>query len=69
MIFVIGGSYQGKWEFVKARFGLSDADLFVCDSENVNLNARAIAHIERFADILRQFSVCVPSKYLYLFPV
>ena len=49
MIFVIGGSYQGKWEFVKARFGLSDADLFVCDSENVNLNARAIAHIERFA--------------------
>ncbi len=49
MIFVIGGSYQGKWEFVKARFGLSDAELFVCDSENVNLNARAIAHIERFA--------------------
>ena len=49
MIFIIGGSYQGKTEFAKQKFNLTDADIFVCSDTHVNLNAKCIAHIERFA--------------------
>ena len=49
MIFIIGGSYQGKCDFAKVKFGLKDSDLFVCEGDSVDLSARAIAHIERFA--------------------
>ena len=49
MIFIIGGSYQGKTEFAKQKFNLTDADIFVCADTHVNLNAKCIAHIERFA--------------------
>ena len=49
MIFIIGGSYQGKCDFAKVKFGLKDSDLFGCEGDSVDLSARAIAHIERFA--------------------
>ncbi len=49
MIFIIGGSYQGKTEFAKRNFGLTDEEIFVCTGNQVNLNAKCIAHIERFA--------------------
>ena len=43
MIFIIGGSYQGKCDFAKVKFGLKDSDLFVCEGDSVDLSARAIA--------------------------
>lgn len=49
MVFIIGGSYQGKTEFAKEKWGLNEADIFICEGENVNLNRKCIAHIERFA--------------------
>ena len=49
MILIIGGSYQGKTEFAKAKFNLTDSDVFVCEGENVDLTKQCIAHIERFA--------------------
>lgn len=51
MIFIIGGSYQGKQKFACTEYGLSEDDFFVCTEETreIDLSKRAIAHIERFA--------------------
>lgn len=51
MIFVIGGSYQGKREFALEKFGLKPEDIFDCteDTQTINFTKPVIAHIERFA--------------------
>lgn len=51
MILIIGGSYQGKKEFARDRFSLSDSDIFICyaDSDNIDLNSRCIAYIDSYA--------------------
>ena len=51
MIFIIGGSYQGKQQFACEEYGLSEEDFFICTEETreIDLSRRAITHIERFA--------------------
>ena len=51
MIFIIGGSYQGKRAYAQERFDLTDADIFLCteDTTDVNFDQRIIAGIEKFA--------------------
>lgn len=51
MIFVIGGSYQGKGAYVRDAFGITQDDVFVCTEETreIDFSKRCIAHIERFA--------------------
>lgn len=51
MIYIIGGSYQGKREWAKEQFALTDADIFVCTEETIEIDfsKRIIANIERFA--------------------
>lgn len=51
MIFIIGGSYQGKCEYALEKFSLTDADVFVCTDETVDIDfgKRVITHIEQFA--------------------
>ena len=49
MILIIGGAYQGKTEYAKKTYGLQDADIFTCESTNIDPSARAIRHLERFA--------------------
>ena len=34
MVLIFGGSYQGKLDFAKENFGVSDEDIFVCTQEN-----------------------------------
>lgn len=34
MILIFGGSYQGKLEFAKENFGVTDAEVFTCTTEN-----------------------------------
>ena len=46
MILITGGSYQGKLEYAKARFGLTDADISVND---IDFNKRCLAYIDRYA--------------------
>lgn len=50
MIFIYGGSYQGKLEFAKARYGLSDGDIFLCDEANgaPDWEARCLAYVDRW---------------------
>lgn len=33
MVLIFGGSYQGKLDFAKENFGVSDEDIFVCTQE------------------------------------
>lgn len=51
MIFIIGGSYQGKCEFALETYAISSDDVFVCNTEtcSIDLSKRVIAHIEQFA--------------------
>ena len=34
MILIFGGSYQGKLDFAKENFGVTDLDVFTCTTEN-----------------------------------
>lgn len=51
MILIIGGSYQGKLDFARERFGLADGDIFLCDENTEELSAskRCLAYIEKWA--------------------
>lgn len=51
MIFIIGGSYQGKCEYALEKFNLNENDVFVCteETEEIDFTKRVISHIERFA--------------------
>lgn len=51
MIFIIGGSYQGKREFAREQFSLTSDDVFVCTEETteIDFSKRIISNIECFA--------------------
>ena len=51
MILIIGGSYQGKLDFARKRYGLTDDDIQFCDetTDALDFSRRCIAYIDRFA--------------------
>ena len=51
MKFIIGGSYQGKLDFARQAFSLSDSDIFVCttDTEEIDFSRKCIAYIDKYA--------------------
>lgn len=51
MIFIIGGSYQGKREFACEQYHLTCDDVLVCTEEmtEIDFSKPIIANIERFA--------------------
>ena len=51
MIFIIGGSDQGKCAFAREILGAAEDDFFICGEETreIDFSRRCIAHIERFA--------------------
>ena len=51
MILIIGGSYQGKLDFARQRFGLAGDDIQCCDetTDALDFTRRCIAYIDRFA--------------------
>jgi adenosyl cobinamide kinase/adenosyl cobinamide phosphate guanylyltransferase len=48
MILIIGGAYQGKLDFVKETFGITDADVHTCTAGNIDFSKRCIYKIEEF---------------------
>ncbi len=49
MELIIGGAYQGKLEYAKEKYGLSDGDIFVCDADrDLDMNARCIYRYEKY---------------------
>ncbi|MGN0976786.1 MAG: bifunctional adenosylcobinamide kinase/adenosylcobinamide-phosphate guanylyltransferase [Faecousia sp.] len=48
MILIIGGAYQGKLDFAKSAFSLSEEDVFSCTGEEIDFSKRCIDRIEEF---------------------
>ena len=48
MIFVIGGAYQGKLDFVKEAFGIREGEIFSCAGGEIDFSFRCIANLEEF---------------------
>lgn len=54
MILIIGGAYQGKLDYAKEKYGLTDEDIFDCKVNDhsiwpeLNMKAKGINHFERF---------------------
>ena len=52
MILITGGRYQGKLDFAKARFGLTDADICL---GGIDFTKKCLAYIDRYAlDAIRR---------------
>ena len=49
MVLLIGGAYQGKTAYAQKKYGLRAADIFTCETELLDLSARCLRHLERFA--------------------
>ena len=51
MILIIGGSYQGKLDYARARFGLADDAIQLCaeDTDALDFSRRCVAYVDRFA--------------------
>ena len=49
MILIIGGAYQGKLDFAKNTFGITDGDVFACAGLEIDFSKRCIYRIEEFA--------------------
>ena len=49
MILIIGGAYQGKLDFAKTAFSLSEDDIFTCNGSVIDFSKRCISNIEEFS--------------------
>ena len=48
MKLIIGGAYQGKRDFAKSAFALTEEDIFTCHGEEIDFSAPCIDKIEEF---------------------
>jgi len=49
MIFIIGGSYQGKLDYAKEKLQITDADVFECKDDGIiDTNKKCIYHFEEY---------------------
>ena len=48
MILIIGGAYQGKLDFAREQFGISEADIHNCRTGKIDFSRRCIYGIEEF---------------------
>jgi adenosyl cobinamide kinase/adenosyl cobinamide phosphate guanylyltransferase len=49
MKLIIGGAFQGKLEFAKERYNLTDEDIFTCTTDEIDFSKTCIYGIEEFA--------------------
>ena len=49
MVLIIGGVWQGKLDFAKETFGITDADVFICTDGEIDFSKRCIYSVEEFA--------------------
>ena len=48
MILIIGGAYQGKLDFAKETFCITDGDIYTCHSKEIDFSKHCIYKIEEF---------------------
>ena len=65
MELIIGGAYQGKGEFAKEHFSLSDDDICVCDKDgSIDFDKKCISHIERYSYWCVQYGI-EPAEHFF----
>ena len=62
MILIIGGAYQGKLDFAKTAFTLSEDDIFTCNGSEIDFSKRCVNGIEKFTLACVQNGID-PSEY------
>lgn len=48
MILIIGGAYQGKLEYARNTYELTESDIFICTGPEIDFSRRCIGSIEEF---------------------
>lgn len=48
MTLIIGGTCQGKLDFAKKTFGVTDAGIFICTTEKIDFSKRCVYKVEEF---------------------
>lgn len=50
MVLIIGGAYQGKLDYAKEEYGLTDSDVFTCEegSTAIGFDEKIVDHFERY---------------------
>lgn len=48
MILIIGGAYQGKLDYAKAAFGITDDEVYTCTGAEIDFTKRCINCIEEY---------------------
>lgn len=48
MVLIIGGAYQGKLQYAKAAFQITDGEVFTCKGVHIDFSKQCIDHIEDF---------------------
>lgn len=48
MVLIIGGAYQGKLDFAKQTFSVTDEDIFTCNGGEIDFSRKCIDKIEEF---------------------
>ena len=52
MILIIGGAYQGKLDYAKAAFSISEEDVFSCTGDTIDFSKRCVDRIEEFCVLI-----------------
>lgn len=48
LILYFGGAYNGKLEYVKEKYNLTDKDIFYCNKDNIDFNKKVISGLDKF---------------------
>ena len=48
MILIIGGAYQGKLDFAKNQYGITEEKIYTCTTEEIDFSKQCICKIEEF---------------------
>ena len=48
MILVLGGAFNGKLDFVKEEFEISEEDIFYCNEDKINFSKKVICGLHKF---------------------
>ena len=54
MILIIGGAYQGKLDFAKEAFGITDSDVYICDTGEIDFSSCMCRFVSWSPRLVRQ---------------
>ena len=68
MILILGGAYQGKLDFAKRTYNLSQEDIFTCIDTNPDVSKKCIYGLEEFTFACIQSGIDPLQQFQSLYP-